>query len=108
MVGLLRRDLSRIQPLAASESLAPLLANARAFIDAILAAGRRVGALRGDLPEPFVLDLVFAVGQSADAYMVTSGEIATVKGRKQGMLRALDLLKRMLDPSGAKKVKART
>lgn len=98
VLAIVRRDMERVNALATNERLAPLVERVRAWIDGLLEAGKRVGALRADLPEPLLVELVFAVGQTADKYMIASGEIESEVGRRRAVARSIDLLKRLLTP----------
>lgn len=83
---------------------AALLGSVRAWVGDVLRAGRRVGAVRDDLPADVQADLVFAVLRVLDEWAVTEsaricgGDGASVAGGARARVTG-DLLRRMLAPS---------
>jgi AcrR family transcriptional regulator len=99
VVRMVQRGAAEIEGLARSERLARITAGAGAFIDRVLSLGQAVGAVRRDLPRPFLLALVSAVGEACDRFVLASGELESDAGREAAAARGVDLFRRLLAPA---------
>lgn len=98
MVALVRRDLDRLTGFGAHPRMAKYFLRAKTWVNEVLSLGRRVGALRSDLPDGLVIELSLSVGQAGDRYMIASGEVLSLEGRRVAVDRTIALLKRLFSP----------
>ena len=69
----LARDLYRLAP--KSPRVAALLAPLRAWLEAVVAAGRASGDLRADVSAELMVEAIFALGVGIDAWAVARGPL---------------------------------
>ena len=58
---------------AAAESLAPLAGRVNDLLDRLIADGQRVGAIRNDLPDGLIRDVLKSVAYSIDKWFAVQG-----------------------------------
>jgi AcrR family transcriptional regulator len=85
-------------PAGGSPALQRCMAQAAAWLDAALAAGRRVGAIRGDMPASLQGELVFAVLQAMDRWSLQHADDFDPDGQQQLLTQQLAALQRLLAP----------
>lgn len=90
-----QRDLRR----NAKPAFAPVIELMRhAFID-IVRRGRRLGAVRTDVPEALLVELMEAVDEVMDRALFDSDGLPTTKALTAHMARSVDMFRRLLMPA---------
>lgn len=82
-----------------SPRMATLLEACRGWFAAALANGRASRAVRRDLDDAMLVDLVFAIGEFADRTMLARGELDSDAGARRARERGVDLIRRVLQPA---------
>lgn len=98
IVRMAQKSASELARLDDAGRLRPILQGVSEAAARLVAQGRRLGAVRTDMPAELLTELVLAVGPVLDHHMLAQGRLEHAEVRERAALLGVDLFRRMLEP----------
>ena len=99
--GILRMLLDAPRAAGIDAVIAEQLSQAHLWVKGLLRRGQEVGAVRTDLPEDLLLEVLTRADQAADRWLLANWDRLTPEEREEAGLRTIDLWRRIANPSRA-------
>lgn len=99
--GILRMLLDAPHAAGLDAVIADQLSQAHLWVKGLLRRGQEVGAVRTDLPEDLLLEVLTGADQAADRWLLANWDRLTPEERQEAGLRTIDLWRRIANPPPA-------
>ncbi len=100
IVAAVGRDFAKRSPqVAALPAVAGLYADLDRMLEAVLAHGQRIGAVRTDLPTPLLLAVTLGAGEAMDRWFIDAMDGLDEETLDRLLVQSTDLLRRILMPT---------